>query len=80
MKRKSIISILTGTVLLCSMPSCMDLDETVYDKVQADKFGKTDAEINSIIAPIYKTLKKAWPNAYFYMTECSGDMAISPTR
>ena len=49
MKRKSIISILTGTVLLCSMPSCMDLDETVYDKVQADKFGKTDAEINSII-------------------------------
>ncbi len=80
MKRKSIISILTGTVLLCSMPSCMDLDETVYDKVQADKFGKTEAEINSIIAPIYKTLKKAWPNAYFYMTECSGDMAITPTR
>lgn len=56
MKRKSIISILTGTVLLCSMPSCMDLDETVYDKVQADKFGKTDAEINSIIAPDRKSV------------------------
>ena len=54
MKRKSIISVITGAVLMCAMPSCMDLDETVYDKVQADSFGKTEAEINSIIAPIYK--------------------------
>lgn len=80
MKRKSIISILTGAVLLCAMPSCTNLDETVYDKVLADNFGKTDAEINSIIAPIYKSLKDVWPDNYFYLTECSGDMAIVPTR
>ncbi len=80
MKRKSIISLLAGAALLCSVPSCMDLDETVYDKIPSDQFGKTDAEINAIVAPVYKRFRQLWPDRYMYTSECSGDMAITPTR
>mgnify|MGYP000797648151 CR=1 FL=1 len=31
MNKKSIISLFTGAALMFSMPSCTDLDETVYD-------------------------------------------------
>ena len=55
MNKKSIISLFTGAALMFSMPSCTDLDETVYDKIPAENFGKTDGEINSIIGPAYTT-------------------------
>ena len=33
MKRKTILSFITGLFLLGGLSSCMDLDETVYDKL-----------------------------------------------
>ncbi|MCD7915552.1 MAG: RagB/SusD family nutrient uptake outer membrane protein [Tannerellaceae bacterium] len=80
MKIKTIFSILLGTATACFMPSCMDLDEDVYDKIQVDDFGKTNAEINSIIGPAYKTLREVFPSNFLYLSECTGDMAITPTR
>ena len=41
--------------LMAMMFACTNLDETVYDTIPADQFGKKQAEINAIIAPIYKT-------------------------
>ena len=46
MNKKSIISLFTGAALMFSMPSCTDLDETVYDKIPAENFGKTDGEFD----------------------------------
>lgn len=60
--------------------SCTNLDETVYDTIPADEFGKKPAEINAIIAPIYKTLKSVFPGDVFLLSEATGDMAITPTR
>lgn len=80
MKSKYIISILAGCALLFSIPACTNLDEDIYDKIPSDQFGQTPAQINSIIAPVYKTFKKVWPGDLFLLTEESGDMAISPTR
>ncbi len=60
--------------------SCTNLDEKVYDTIPADQFGKKPAEINAIIAPIYKTLKSVWPGDIFLLSEQTGDMAITPTR
>ena len=60
--------------------SCTNLDETVYDSIPADQFGKKPAEINAIIAPMYKTLKGIWPGDIFLLSEQTGDMAITPTR
>lgn len=74
----SIVSVVL--VLLGSIFSCTDLDEKVYDTIPADQFGKKPAEINAIIAPIYKTLKGIWPGEIFLLSEQSGDMAITPTR
>ena len=72
------ITVILG--LLGGMFSCTNLDETVYDKIPADEFGKKPSEINAIIAPIYKTLKSVWPGDIFLLSEQSGDMAITPTR
>ena len=57
MKKRNIISFLTGTALLFSMPACTNLDETVYDNVPADSFGYTDSEISVLVGTVYKTLK-----------------------
>ena len=67
-------------VLMGGIHSCTDLDETVYDTIPADQFGQKPAEINAIIAPIYKTLKNLWPGNFFLLSEQTGDMAITPTR
>ena len=45
----------------------MDLDETVYDKLPADDFGQSTAELNALIGNSHNTMKKFWtcicPNA-----------------
>lgn len=71
---------LTVLVLMGGIFSCTNLDETVYDTIPADEFGKKPAEINAIIAPIYKTLKSVFPGDVFLLSEATGDMAITPTR
>ncbi len=70
----------TALILMGGLYSCTNLDETVYDTIPADQFGKKPAEINAIIAPIYKTLKSLWPGDIFLLSEQTGDMAITPTR
>ena len=55
MKKRNIISFLTGTALLFSMPACTNWDETVYDNVPADSFGYTDSEISVFVGTEYKT-------------------------
>ena len=67
-------------ILIGGIFSCTNLDETVYDTIPADQFGKRPAEINAIVAPIYKTLKSLWPGDIFLLSEQTGDMAITPTR
>ena len=66
--------------MACATQSCTNLDETVYDSIPSDQFGQTQAEINTIIAPIYSTLKNVWPGDVFSLIEESSDMAITPTR
>ena len=71
---------LIGILLFGFSLSCTDLNETIYDKIPADEFGNNQAQINSIIAPIYRTLKNLWPGDALVLSEQTGDMAITPTR
>lgn len=80
MKNKITILFAGALAIFCTLPACTNLDEVVYDKIIADDFGRTDAEINSIIGPAYTTLKKYFPSNFLYLAECSGDMALTPTR
>ena len=79
MKKKTIISLFAGAALCLSMPSCMDLDETVYDKLPGDDFGKTEVEINALVGNVHNTLRRYWPNNFFYLSENIGSMAVTPT-
>lgn len=72
--------LLTPVFCIFMLWACTDLNEKVYDKIPADDFGKTQAQINSIIAPIYRTLKGVWPTDGLVISEEIGDMAITPTR
>jgi hypothetical protein len=60
MKRKTILSFLTGAALLCSMPSCMNLDEEVYDKLPAENFGNTTTEINALVGTVKKIFRRLY--------------------
>ncbi len=80
--KKIKIFILFSLALLVSFvyQGCTDLDEVVYDKLPVDQFGQTTGEINSLVAPIYRTFKLVFPGDYSLMNECASDMAITPTR
>ena len=81
MKKKSLIYFLAGASLLFSMPSCTNLDETVYDNVPADSFGSTEAEIKVLVGTVYKTLKNYPADGNFLALDVmSGSDAVTPTR
>ncbi len=80
MKKIKIYTFIAVMIASFSFQGCTNLDEEVYDKLPVDKFGTNSKEVNSLIAPIYRTLKGVWPSNYFYMSECSADMAVTPTR
>jgi len=78
---KLALSLVAGCLLLLGgIFSCTNLDETVYDTITSDQYPKTPDQINSIIGPVYKTLKSLWPGDMFCVMEQSGDMAVTPTR
>ncbi|TWV12259.1 RagB/SusD family nutrient uptake outer membrane protein [Bacteroidaceae bacterium HV4-6-C5C] len=74
--------------------ACTDLNETLYDKVSMDDYGKTSNEVQTIVAGAYATLRgygSATPegngvNCYptceyvFFLNECASDEACIPTR
>lgn len=80
MKKSNIFIFIAVVLLSLGFNGCTNLDEEVYDKLPVDQFGKNAKEVNSLIAPIYRTLKNVYPGNYFLLSECSSDMAITPTR
>jgi starch-binding outer membrane protein, SusD/RagB family len=72
------IVLLTG-IFLASYPSCTNLDEELFNQIPVDQFGKTQEQINSLVAPIYLGLRDVFPN-YLSISEVASDMAVVPTR
>ncbi|MDP3913647.1 MAG: RagB/SusD family nutrient uptake outer membrane protein [Bacteroidota bacterium] len=80
MKNSKIFIFIAVVIATLGFPGCTNLEEEVFDKLPVDQFGKNTKEVNSLIAPIYRTLKGVFPSNYFLLSECSSDMAITPTR
>lgn len=80
MKRIRIITLIFVFTLPALFQGCTNLDEEVFDELPVEEFGQSEAQINALIAPIYRTLKGVFPANYFLLSECSSDMAITPTR
>ena len=76
--KNAIIHILILIVLFFS--GCTELDEKVYDQLPADAYGINEKQINSVIAPIYRTLKNAFAGGFWAFAECTSDMTVTPTR
>jgi hypothetical protein len=57
---------------------CTNLDEKVYSQLPMDSYGTTEAEINSLIAPIYTRLRDF--DGPPRMAENTSVMTITPTR
>lgn len=66
-------------IFMFTFPGCTGLDETVYDQLPVDEYGLNEKQINSIIAPIYRTLKNAFGDAWL-LGEHASDMSVTPTR
>lgn len=88
MKINAFISMVC-TVVLAS--ACTDLGERIYDKVPMDQYGKTDAEIQTITAAIYSSLRGLSDNTtgiasyptcefVFFLDEAASDEACIPAR
>ena len=72
MKKNKIFSLLAATSLLISVPSCTNLDESIYDKLPAESFGSTATEINALVGTCYNPLKRLFPDDCFTMSEAAG--------
>jgi hypothetical protein len=57
---------------------CTDLEEEVYSQLPMDSYGTNEAEINSLIAPIYTRLRDF--NAIRRPNTNTTDMYVTPTR
>lgn len=72
----------TGIIVLFILIfiGCTNLNEKVYDKLPIDEYGTTTKQINSLIAPIYSTLKNTFAGDLWALLECTSDMSITPTK
>jgi len=89
---KNIISILIFSAL--TSVGCTSLNETLYDKVSMDNYGKNETEIKTIVGGAYATLRGygasttegngviCYPTCeyVFFLDECASDEACIPTR
>ena len=81
MTKNIILSLMAGASLLCSMPACTDLDETVYDNLPSNAFGSTETEVKALLGTVYKTLKVYPADGNFLsLDEMSSSSAVTPTR
>lgn len=86
MKLTSIISLSVSVLLLSA---CTKLDEKLYDKVESSNYGKTPAEIETIVGKAYSSLRGGasdgvnyFPTSefVFFVNAISSDECVIPTR
>jgi hypothetical protein len=89
MKVKSIIAL---SLAMLFTTACTDLDENLYDKVEAGNYGKSAGEIETIVGRAYASLRgfsdassggtHAYPASeyVYFLTALTSDEAALPTR
>jgi len=86
MKIKSFLKL---SALALILSACTDLTENIYDKVKSSDYGKTPAEIETIVGAAYASLRGfgdevslSYPSCEFFnfLNETVSDEACIPTR
>jgi hypothetical protein len=84
---KKILTSISLAVLVSA--ACTNLDETLYDKVESSDYGKTAAEIETIVGGAYAKLRGfrdntsiSYPSSeyVFFLSECASDEMCVPYR
>jgi len=84
--KKILISVSLAVLLTAA---CTNLDETLYNQVESSDYGKTAAEIETIVGGAYASLRGfrdnfsiSYPSCeyVFFLTACASDEACIPTR
>jgi hypothetical protein len=83
MKSKIIkICVIAGLGIMTFFFSCTKLDEKVYSDLLAEKFNPTEADVMSIIGPVYSNLRNVisgWAGLYDVCEE-SSNLMVTPVR
>jgi len=81
MKKRIYINLVILFSAVFAFSSCLNLDEEIEDKIPADGFGKNEAEVNSIVGPVYKTLcRYAAGHNFMTLQDAAGDMSLVPSK
>ncbi len=80
--KKAIYSVSASLAFAVMISGCTKLDEKVYDQVLQEQFHPTDADVPSIIAPVYTILRPMEASWYgnFDLQEEPGDAIVTPAR
>ncbi len=77
---KTIIRFFVLTMVAgAAVSACTNLDEEIFSVVSQENFGKTPAEMNSLIGPAYGSICE-YIDGYYWYGMCSGDDYIIPSR
>jgi len=77
------------TILAFLSVKCTNLDEELFDKIESSQYGKTPAEIETIVGRAYASLRGFRDNTsisypmceyVFFLIECVSDEVCIPTR
>lgn len=82
MKRNRIIRIVTSIALTASIFACTNLDETLYDSINADETELTSADVVPLLAAPYGSFRNIywdWDGLSDSQDEC-GDLIVVPGR
>jgi hypothetical protein len=79
--------ILFFSLFLFLLPACSDLDENVYDQIEADRFYTNDEQITNALAKIYAQLRSeanhqgyAGEKGWYDLNEVTTDELMIPAR
>eukprot|EP01035_Chromulina_nebulosa_P052584 gene52584-71746_t len=65
-------------LLVGGLTACHKVDVVPNSAYTEDVFPKTEAQFQSIIGPVYTSLRGHFPLTYFFVTECATDAAVLP--
>ena len=73
LKKLGYVAIVAG-----AFASCSKLDVPITSELTPDTYPKTEAQFNSVMGPVYTTLRSEWATTYFFLQDQTTDEALLP--
>lgn len=70
---KYIGGLLAAAAIAVGTPACTDLDEVVYDRIDASVYYQDEASVKGAVASIYSSAQRGFLEYFWYLNEFSAD-------